>query len=285
MEILQDFISYIRSEKGLSDNTIEAYIRDIKAFKAFLDSVSITDLDFVEEAHIIEFLSKLKKEEYATTSISRALAAIKVFFKFLKREKIIGRNAAKNIESQKLWQVIPETLHIDEILNLLRQPDPETLEGARDLAMIEILYATGIRVSELCSLCLYSVDDHFIKVKGKGGKERVIPLGAKALEAVGRYLGFRERGEHLFLNDKGKPMDRVFVWKRIKYYVKKAGITKNVSPHTLRHSFATHLLDNGADLRIIQEMLGHASIGSTDRYTHVSCARLRDAFEACHPRK
>lgn len=287
-EHLNDFLIYIASEKGLAKNTSEAYERDILAFCNYLETLSIHNFHGVDEESIISFLGNLQKNGYADTSICRALISIKVLLTFLKREGILKSNPAHYLQTPKLWKKIPSVLSCEEVERLLVQPDTNTLEGTRDRALLELLYACGLRVSELCNLHLYGVDDQFIRVKGKGSKERVVPLGKKALDAIDLYISkFRPESENetiLFLSKKGKPLSRIFVWQMIKNYAKKAGITKNISPHTLRHSFATHLLDNGADLRIIQELLGHANINSTDRYTHVSKMHLRKAFETFHNR-
>lgn len=284
-----DFIAYISSEKGLALNTVEAYQRDIKAFAEFLSLIGMTSFAHTQTDHIVAFLGKLKDVGYASASLCRALIAIKVLYRFLAREGLVPVNIAMYLQTPKLWQLIPEVLSYDEVETLLNQPDPSTCQGARDKAMLEVLYASGLRVSELCSLDLYSVDDTFVRVMGKGSKERIVPIGQAAIAAIDRYLlHHRQTGDSqqraLFISKSGKRMDRISVWKMIKRYAKEAGIMKNISPHTLRHSFATHLLDNGADLRIIQEMLGHASISSTDRYTHISRSRLQEAFQACHPR-
>lgn len=279
MNHLPDFIAYLRSEKGLSPHSIEAYSRDVSVF---LEKYSVC----VED--VVHHLSDLKKQGYASASIARALIAIKVFLRFLFREQILSQNLAPFLETPKLWQLIPEVLTQAEVTRLLDIPDTQTFIGARDAAILEVMYASGLRVSELCSLTLYSIDEECVRVLGKGGKERVVPIGQRAIAAVDHYLvHFRDRfeGDILFVTQRGKQIDRVGVWKMIKNYVKKVGIQKNVSPHTLRHSFATHLLDRGADLRIIQEMLGHSHIGTTDRYTHVSSTRLQEAFSKFHPRQ
>jgi len=287
---LKDFLSYIASEKGLSPNTVEAYGRDVKTFAHFLTEQEVFAFKDVEHKHCIAFLTHLQKQNYATSSMCRTLIAIKVLFRFLKRENLISTNIMIYFETPKLWQLIPEVLTHEEVEKLLEQPDIETEKGARDKAILEILYASGLRVSEVCTLGIYNVDDQFVRVMGKGRKERLVPVGSEALTAIDHYLTrFRsqydsEHNQKLFLNKKGNSIDRVAIWKMIKEYAKTAGITKNISPHTLRHSFATHLLDNGADLRVIQEMLGHASISSTDRYTHISRARLVSAFQELHPR-
>lgn len=282
---LTDFIAYLRSEKGLAPLSIEAYVRDISVFLDQMQNEAYT----VEE--VVSHLACMKSEQYASSSIARALISIKIYFRFLYREKIIRINLCEQLETPKLWQLIPEVLTHAEIERLIQAPDLNTFTGVRDRAIIEVLYASGLRVSELCTLTLYDIDASSVKVMGKGRIERLVPIGSAALAAVDRYLTlYRDRFESdrnaaLFLTQRGNPLDRTAVWKLIKSYAKKAGILKSISPHTLRHSFATHLLDGGADLRVIQEMLGHASIASTDRYTHVSSTRLQQAFEKFHPRK
>lgn len=283
----RDFLLYIASEKGLSQNTLEAYRRDIQHFSDFVKAKGIGSFCEVAESHIIEFLSQLKGLNYSPATISRVLISCKVLFRFLKREGVVAHNVTRYLEAPKLWQLIPEVLSYGEVERLLSQPDPSTCIGARDRAILELLYASGLRVSELCQLTIHDVDDEFVRVMGKGRKERVVPLGKNALSAIDFYLSRYRDGcakEKLFVSKSGKPLDRIVVWQMVKYYARKAEISKNVSPHTLRHSFATHLLDNGADLRVIQEMLGHASIGTTDRYTHVSRTHLQEAFKDFHIR-
>ncbi|CCB88997.1 site-specific tyrosine recombinase XerD [Simkania negevensis] len=284
---LQDFLNFIGSEKGLSIHTIEAYERDLRTF---LSSYPKTSLESVTQEEIISFIEKMKGKGYASSSLSRSLVAIKVFFRFLKRERLIVQDPTALIESPKLWQLIPEVLTENEITALLKQPDVDLEIGARDRAILEMLYATGMRVSELCSLNVHDVDDQTVHVRGKGGKERIVPIAAVAIEALDHYLSFRRdvkklKDEPLFLTKKGKRIGRTQVWVRLKHYGKGAQIDKVISPHTLRHSFATHLLDHGADLRVIQELLGHADISTTDRYTHLSNKHLYQAFDQFHPRK
>lgn len=286
---IEDFAVYLISERGLSLHTLEAYQRDIKSFLAFLKPHSFKHWKDVQQQQIIDFLTYKKNENYAAASISRAFIALKVFFRFLKREGVIIQNVSELLETPKVWQLIPDVLSPEEMEELLNQPDPETQKGARDRAILEVLYASGLRVSELCQLKINDVDDHYVRIKGKGGKERIVPIGKKAIAAIDRYLSFRDgaetgRQDALFIGKGNRPVHRVRIWELVKHYARQAGITKNIFPHTFRHSFATHLLDNGADLRIIQELLGHASISSTDRYTHVSCTHLHEAFQAFHPR-
>lgn len=288
---VKDFVVYVSSEKGLSSHTLEAYHRDTTYFLDFLkQTFSIKNWNDVQEQHIIDFVAYKKELGHATSSLTRYLIAIKVFFRFLKREGITNQNCAIFLETPKLWQLIPEVLSPEEIDLLFSQPNTKTLTGARDRAILEVLYGTGIRVSELCQLKVNDVDDAFIRVQGKGGKERIVPIGSKALTAVDHYLNFRD-GEkysqqlYLFVTNRGRPIHRIGVWMIVKNYAKQASIDKVISPHTFRHSFATHLLDNGADLRVIQELLGHANISSTDRYTHVSRSHLQEAFQKFHPRQ
>jgi len=281
-----DFLDYIRTEKGLSSHTIEAYGRDITVFGAFLNGKHWKE---VVPEDILAFLGFLKGKKLSSSSICRTLVAVKVFFRFLKKEGEISLDLGRYFDTPKLWQLIPEVLSQEEVDALLSQPKTDDPLGVRDKAILELLYATGMRVSELCGLCLNDLSDTFVKVRGKGKKERLIPVGKKAILAVDDYL-IRFRGEvkeengPLFVSPRGKPIDRITVWNRVKAYARSAAIVKSISPHTLRHSFATHLLENGADLRLIQDMLGHEDIGTTDRYTHVTGNRLKAAFNAFHPR-
>ncbi len=277
-----DFLDYIRSERGLSSHTIEAYGRDIQCFATFLTA---KDWKSVVPEDIHRFTAHLKGKNFASSTICRMLVAVKVFFRFLKKEGEISLDLGRYFETPKMWQLVPEVLSMEEVDLLLAQPEM----GTRDRAILELLYATGIRVSELCSLRINDLSDTFVKVRGKGKKERVVPVGKRAIEAIDRYLleargEMKEENGALFVSTRGKPIDRITVWNRVKAYAKGAGIGKEVSPHTLRHSFATHLLENGADLRLIQDMLGHEDIGTTDRYTHVTGNRLKAAFKAFHPR-
>jgi integrase/recombinase XerD len=283
-----DFLDYLRSEKGLSPNTIEAYGRDLHSFAAFLASSSVRSFQEANGNSIYGFLQTLQSKNFATSSICRTLVAVKVFYRFLKKEGLIAIDLGRYFETPKIWQLIPEVLSIDEVDSLLRQPQSSERLGSRDKAMLELLYATGMRVSELCSLKIADLSESFVKVKGKGRKERLIPVGKKAIAAIDQYLihfrGPASTDDPMFVSQKGKPIQRVCVWSRIRFYAQSAGIQKSVSPHTLSHSFATHLLENGADLRLIQEMLGHEDIGTTDRYTHLANSRVKDAFSTFHPR-
>lgn len=284
---LSDFLDYLRIEKGYSPHTLSAYSGDVRQFLAFLTRAQKTRLEEVEARLIESFLQDLQALSYEVSSRCRILAAVKTFFRFLKREGYISKDVGRTFEAPRRWQLIPEALTFDEVVRLLEEPVPSDPLGARDLAILELLYATGMRVSELTSLKISDLSDGFVKVLGKGKKERLIPVGKRALQAVDHYLvEFRKDSPEpaLFLSNKGLPMRREGVWERIQYYAKKAGIQKRVSPHVLRHSFATHLLERGADLRLIQEMLGHEDIRTTDRYTHVASERLQALFQSFHPR-
>lgn len=284
--MLRDFEVFLRSEKGVTSNTVSAYLSDLALFVGHAK----VSLEACGEAEIYAFLAHLQNAGYASASIARALVTLKVFYRFLVRERRIEDPTALLV-GPKLWQLIPDVLSIEEIERLIALPAIETFEGARDRAILEVLYGAGIRVSELCSLGIYDVDEGALRVMGKGRKERVVPIGRSALDAIDNYLTrFRhrfdsEKEQALFVSTRGKRIDRVSVWKKVKEYARLAGIAKTISPHTFRHSFATHLLDRGADLRIIQELLGHATIGTTDRYTHISAKRLQEAFIQHHPRK
>lgn len=285
--LVREFIAYIGSEKGLSLHTIDAYKRDLQSFVDYLIAFKLPSCFSVNTENVIAYLNHLTTKKYKISSICRFLVAIRVFFKFLKKEDYLPKDASLLLDTPKLWQLIPEVMTIEEVERLLQAPDLSSSQGLRDKAILELLYASGIRVSELCGLDICDVDERFIKVKGKGSKERVVPIADSANRVVDDYL-LNARGESpdsaLFLTSRGKRIDRVSVWKMIKTYAKQAQITREVSPHTLRHSFATHLLENGADLRIIQEMLGHVSVATTDRYTHVSKKHLMESFERFHPR-
>jgi len=237
------------------------------------------------------FLEYLDASGYSSASSYRALMTLRMFFKFLRKEEVIYVDPTLHLDPPKLWQRLPEVLSQKEVEVLLNQPHHKEQLGSLDRAVLEVLYACGLRVSELCSLNLYDVKESAVKVKGKGGKERIVPIAKLSLKALDDYLGqFRSKrvvdkwGEPLLITPRGKRIDRVFVWTRVKVCCQQAGITKRISPHSLRHSFATHLLANGADLRIIQEMLGHADISTTDRYTHVSQQGLKHSFQKYHPR-
>ncbi len=285
-----DFDLYLRAEKGLSHHTLLAYKTDLSQFIQFLEEKKVAGYPEVTSEQIVSFLEQEEKKGKEGSTLARLLISVKVFFQFLVIRELLKQNPASFVDTPKLWKRLPSVLTESEVERLLEQPDLETSLGLRDRAILELLYGGGLRVSELCQLKLHEVLDDAVRVFGKGGKERVVPLGKPASRAVDQYL-LHGRGEilkpdkePLFVTKRGKAIDRQGVWKMIKKYAKAAGIEKEVSPHTLRHSFATHLLDGGADLRVIQELLGHATISSTDRYTHVSKKGVISAFEKFHPR-
>lgn len=283
----EDFLCYLSSDKGLARNTLLAYGRDLHSFLTHIERSCPKE---IQESDVLSFLSSLKDKRYAASSICRTLVAIRMFFRYLKSENLIDCNITTYLDSPKVWDLVPDVLTIVEVTALLTTPDPATEAGARDRAILQVLYASGLRVSELCGLNLHDVSDHTVRVKGKGGKERLVPIAPSAVAAVDHYLlHFRQEKQQealipLFVMEGGKRINRVFVWRKVTRYAKAINPCKTVSPHTLRHSFATHLLENGADLRIIQEMLGHASIATTDRYTHLSNQQVMQAFNTLHPR-
>lgn len=284
---IEEFIQYIGAERGLSLHTQEAYRRDLEQLYFFVSQQKKETWPPCATS-VIAFIESQGHKK--STTLSRAIIACKVFLKYLFIEKYISRDESLFLETPKLWQTIPHVLTDTEIDKILQAVDLSTPDGIRDRAILELLYGTGIRVSELCGLSIYNVSDDTIKVFGKGEKERIVPLGKYASQAVDRYLvevrplQEGEQIKSLFVTEKGKPIDRFWVWHMVKNYAKKAQIEKSISPHTFRHTYASHLLDAGADLRIIQELLGHASISSTDRYTHVSGSQIRELFRAFHPR-
>lgn len=291
--LIERFIHYLAVERGLANNTLESYRRDLTHFMKFLKQNNSLDMNQTRRATIISFLAELQRKGKATSTISRNLASIRAFFGFLLRDGLIDGDPTLNLESPKMEKRLPKVLSIEQVEALLMSPDVSRVSGLRDKAMLELLYATGIRVSELVSL---NVDDvnlnmGFVKCMGKGNKERIIPLGSLAEKYVNQYLDrarnklLRDRKEPaLFLNHHGRRLSRQGFWKIIKKYAQLASIEKEITPHTLRHSFATHLLENGADLRSVQEMLGHADISTTQIYTHITKTRLKEVYEHTHPR-
>ncbi|EEG78297.1 site-specific tyrosine recombinase XerD [Dethiobacter alkaliphilus] len=290
---LRDFIHYLSVEKGLAKNTLESYNRDLRTYYTYLKQNGITSLEETSRSNIVGYLLSLQNMGKATSTLSRNMASIRSFYNYLFQERHLVENPAAELESPKLEKKLPRVLTPQEMDLLLEQPDQTQVTGIRDKAMLEVIYATGIRVSELMSLDIGDVnlDAGFIRCLGKGSKERIIPLGSVAIRNVGRYLNegrpklVRQAGEaSLFVNQHGNRLTRQGFWKILKKYATRAGITKEITPHTMRHSFATHLLENGADLRSVQEMLGHADISTTQIYTQVTKHKLRDVYEKSHPR-
>jgi integrase/recombinase XerD len=289
-ELLKKFLNYLTVEKGLSRNTLESYERDLRKYALFMRGKKA---DGINQADVVSFLGHLAGEGIATPSAARNLAAIRGFHKYLITDGFAQNDPAVNIETPRGWKRLPKTLNSEDVEALLDQPDRTTSIGLRDKAMLELLYATGLRVSELVGLRLQDVnlERGYLVVIGKGSKERAVPMGEAAMAAVRTYLDSARRGllnikesDSLFISSQRRQITRQMFWERIKFYTRKAGIAQNISPHTLRHSFATHLLDNGADLRAVQAMLGHSDISTTQIYTHVSRERLRKIHEKYHPR-
>ena len=287
------FLSYIRVEKGLADNTVEAYGRDLAALAKSLHKQGVVDVCAVREADITAHLIELAKAGTSARTQARHLVAVRQLFKFLLRDKAVVADPVADIELPKATKRLPQFLDVAEVDRLLQQPDLTTPRGRRDRAMIEVLYATGLRVTELVTLPADGLDLErgFVLVRGKGSKERVVPLGQHALAAVATYLLEArstflgaQTSSSLFLRAGAEPLTRQGFWKLLKGYALTAGITKPMSPHKLRHSFATHLVERGADLRAVQAMLGHAELSTTEIYTHVNRERLRQIYGAHHPR-
>jgi len=290
---LDEFINYMNIERGLSGNTTYNYRSDLEKFIAFLEKMGKQDFKDVQREDVMDFLMAEKDRGLQPRSLSRALVAIRMFFRFMAIEGYLRRDVTEVIESPRLWKLLPQVLSISEVELLLRQPDVSTPRGLRDRAVLELLYASGLRASELVSLRVEDVNlqSGFVQAWGKGGRERIVPVGRKAAEAIGEYLEKsrplllkNKISSHLFISRLGKAFTRGWLWCLVKQYISRAGIKKKVSPHTLRHSFATHILSQGADLRVIQELLGHSNIGTTQIYTHVDRERLKDVHRKFHPR-
>jgi integrase/recombinase XerD len=290
---LDRFLNYLIVEKGLSKNTIEAYSHGLNRFLNYLRRKGMEEVREISKLDIREFLLFLKKKGLSSKTLARNLVSIRVFLRFLTEESILSANPAEEIESPKTAKTLPEILSLEEVETLLEQPDTQIPQGMRDRAMLEMLYATGMRVSELTQLQVNHVhlEAGYVLVYGKGSKERIVPIGNEAMKWARCYMGeTRERllkkreSPFLFVNRSGKPMSRQYFWKSIKAYGRRAGIRKRITPHLLRHSFASHLLERGADLRSVQLMLGHADISTTQIYTHVTGERLKKIHQRFHPR-
>ena len=289
------FEQYLLVELGLADNTRAAYLRDLRLLQKALGMKESEALLTVSRRQLLAYLSQLKQAGRSASTIARKLASIKAFYRFLTAERYIRRDPAEVLEAAQRGLHLPKFLSVQEVDNLLNEPNLGTLEGYRDKTMLETLYATGMRVSELVSVPVQNVDlkMQYLIVMGKDSKERMLPLGRTALKYLERYLhvvrpqllhGKPEAAKELFVTSWGGAMTRQRVNELIEEYAKSAGITKRVTPHMLRHSFATHLLNNGTDLRVVQELLGHADISTTQIYTHLDMERLREVYDKTHPR-
>jgi len=294
--LIEKFDHYISIEKNLSLHTRRNYISDLNQFKEFLEreypKIKWEAIDNTIIRSYLGFLYKKNKK----TSIARKLASLRTFFKFLLRGEILKKNPASLVSTPRLEKHVPSFLSIDEMFHVLNMPDDSKLGGLRDRAIMETLYSSGLRVSELVEMNEDDIDLNLgiIKVMGKGKKERIVPIGSKAIEALQNYLKFRKRmsthplssslNSPVFLNQRGGRLSARSVARIINRYIKQCGLLKNISPHSLRHTFATHMLDAGADLRAIQELLGHASLSTTQKYTHVSIDKLMEVYDKAHPK-
>ena len=292
--LIQEFSDYLRIEKRNSPHTVSAYRRDLSRFSAELAGQKV---DSVTTANIRDFLISLREQGLSPASVARSLSSIKSFFKYLCQDKQFQNNPAEILETPKRWRKLPDVLSSEDVDNLLKCPDLESVLGLRDKAMLEILYASGLRVSELINLQVSQLDMQvgYLRTLGKGSKERIVPIGAMAKRAVENYIlnsrpalvSSRKDGgksEQLFVTRRGRGMTRQGFWKLLKGYVTQANIRASVSPHTLRHAFATHLLERGADLRSVQQMLGHSDISTTQIYTHILGKRMLEIHQQFHPR-
>lgn len=294
-DALEDYLHFLRVERQLADNTVNAYNRDLTEYITYMSENGLETIDEMTKQAILTYLQAAREQGKSARSISRYISSIRSFHQFMLREKIATDDPTVHLELPKLAQKLPDVLSIQEVITLIEAPDRLKAQGKRDFAMLELLYGTGMRVSELLDLNME--DLHlmmgFVRVFGKGGKERIIPLGHKAIEACTIYIEEARpefiRKQHssvdaLFVNMRGGRITRQGIWKILKQYARQVNLKKELTPHILRHSFATHLIENGADLRAVQEMLGHSDISTTQIYTHVSRSRLKEVYSQFHPR-
>ena len=293
LTMLEGYLNYLLIERGVAPNTLEAYGRDLQRYLAFIRQKGLSHFKEATPEIIVEYLVLIKNEGLSANSMNRALAALRGFYKYLLMEKLIEQTPLANIELAKVWMRLPDTISKEEMKIILAQPGDKTPAALRDTAMLELLYATGIRVSELINLTMNSINWQvgFLTVMGKGSKERIVPIGKTAYDCVREYvdkarpqLMQKKSTEVLFLNRFGGKFTRQGFWKLVIRYSSKAGLMKKVHPHTFRHSFASHLLEGGADLRTVQVMLGHADISTTQIYTHITRDRLKEIHQKYHPR-
>ena len=292
---MSSFLTHAKGEKGLSANTISAYQRDLLKFEDFAKKRKLT-VESVSADDLVDFLAGLYRQKLESRTVARHLVTLRNFFRFAQTQEMITADPSINLESPKIRRHLPGYLRLEEIEKLLAQPDAKTAMGLRDKAMLEMLYSTGLRVSELTGLKISDLDSKIgcVRCIGKGDKERIVPVGKKALGMVDKYLKEARPAllrhakgipnASLFVNQRGRPLSRVGVWKILSGYGRRAGLRVALTPHMLRHSFATHLLERGADLRSVQLMLGHADISTTQIYTHVVEERLKQIYKAHHPR-
>jgi len=286
------YLDHLRVERRLARHTLESYARDLSALAAYADAVG-RPIERLDRASLEEFVRRQMTRGLAPRSVARAVAAVRGYYRFLVLDRRLERSPADDLQPPRAWPALPKFLSLDEVDRLIAQPDIATSRGLRDRAMIELLYATGLRVSELVGVRAIDLhaDQQYLTCVGKGSKERIVPIGDQASEWIARYQSTARRDllkgratPRLFVNMRGGPLSRVGFWKILKQYGRAAGLPRMLSPHVLRHSFATHLLERGADLRAIQLMLGHADLSTTQIYTHVLEARLRTVYDRFHPR-
>ncbi len=291
--LVEAFVDHLALERGLSERTIDGYLRDVRRLASHLAERGVHAPERVEPGHLREFVFALKDRGLRASSIRRSISAVRTYFRFLVEERHLEQDPTDRMETPRTWRRLPDTLSVAEVIRLLDAPDPDKPLYWRDRAILEVLYSSGMRVSELTGLRLDALDGSLetCTVFGKGSKERIVPLGRAARTALERYvrslrpgLAHRTGSRSLFLNRRGTPLSRVSVWSIVKDAARRAGLTKEVSPHTLRHSCATHLLEGGADLAVVQELLGHADISTTQVYTHVDRRYLVDVHRSHHPR-
>lgn len=292
-EPIESFAVFLQLEKGLSENTLNAYLNDLAQCSQFLSEKKVTNWGSVNEEHIAKWIQTLSKDAYAPASLARKLTAVRMLAQHMVRENLRKDNFTELLSGPKLARKLPDTLSAKEVDALLNAPNTKTPQGLRDCAILELFYSSGLRVTELCGLTLQAIDlkEGIVRVMGKGSKERLVPIGKSAIDAIERYviagrpkLTKAKTGSELFLSQWGKAISRKTIWHNIQEYAKKANIQKPIKPHLLRHSFATHLLEGGADLRAIQEMLGHADITTTQIYTAVEKKQLQAQHAEFHPR-
>lgn len=283
---IDEFMGFLKIERGLSNNTIEAYSHDLESYLDFLKKNNI-ELEKTRSDNIIDFLLELRHQGLVTASISRKMIAIKVFHRFLAKEGHVVNDPTTFLETPKKEMWLPSVLSEGEAEKILSLPDISKKSGTRDKAILELMYATGMRISEVAGIHIDDINlkECYLRCFGKGGKERLIPISQKAKEAVEKYLIIRQsKDQNLFANLRKTKITRQGLWEIIKGYVKKTGITRKITPHTFRHSFATHLLAGGADLRAVQEMLGHADISTTQMYLHLDRKKIHESYKKFHPR-
>lgn len=293
-QCIKEYIHYLKIERGLSDNTIVSYQRDLDQYLTFLKNNEISQWGQIDRYLILNFMKDLNDKNKSAATVTRMITSLRKYHQFLRQERYTDNDPMQHIETPKKAKKLPKTLSVKEIELILETPDTTDKFGLRDRAILELMYATGLRVTELINLKLTDVHLSLglIQTIGKGDKERIIPIGDHAIKWVTTYLERsrpllirpNKRDDHLFLNHHGQGFSRQGIWKNLVAHVKKAGIEKEVTPHILRHSFATHLLENGADLRVVQELLGHADISTTQIYTHITKQRMADVYKDHFPR-